>query len=67
MVGIGLIIIGIIILLETFGVISGIPAGIVWGGALIVIGIMIIVRRSIRREQRMRWMAARREKKQENS
>ena len=56
MFGIGLIIIGIIVLLETFGVLTGNVAGIVWGVALIAIGIAMFVRRAHRRERRMRWM-----------
>lgn len=67
MFGIGLIIVGIIVLLETFSVISGFPAGIVWGVALIGIGIMSMARRSMGAKRRARWMADRRERKQENS
>ena len=66
MFGVGLIIVGIIILLETFGIISGVPAGIVWGVALIALGIMILVRRSVRHQRRMKWIVERREKKQGN-
>lgn len=56
MFGIGFIIIGIIVLLQTAGFLTGISGGVVWGVAFILIGIMMIARRSMRRERRRKWM-----------
>jgi membrane-bound ClpP family serine protease len=63
MFGIILIIVGIIILLDTFGVLAGIPSGVVWGTALIILGIIVLVRREARRRRRARWIEAHKERR----
>jgi hypothetical protein len=62
MFGIGFIIIGILVLLQTFGVFGAISPGIIWGIAFIVIGLMMASRRSMRRNRRQEWMAKRHDK-----
>ena len=61
MFGIGLIIIGVVILLQVAGLLPA--SGIVWGIVLILIGVMMVIRRSIRRNRRRQWMMEHREKK----
>jgi membrane-bound ClpP family serine protease len=63
MLGFILIIIGIIVVLQTTGVIVGVPAGLVFGIALIVIGIVAVTRRSIWRERHAQWMAKKQQDK----
>ncbi len=63
MFGLILVIVGIIILLDTFGILAGVPSGVVWGTAFVVFGIIIMVRRHLRRTRRMRWMEAHRERR----
>lgn len=65
MLGIILIIIGGLMLLSAFGVIGPILGnGTVLGVVLILLGIMMLVRRSMRRGRRAEWIARRREIRQ---
>jgi len=50
------IIVGIIILLEVTGVISASASGLVWGIAFIAIGVMMMIRRTMRQGRREEWM-----------
>lgn len=61
MIGIAFIVIGIIVLLETLGILTGVSAGFVWGAAFIIIGIAMVMRRNTRRKRRMEWIAKHKE------
>jgi hypothetical protein len=67
MFGIIFIVIGIIILLQAYGVFGALSSGIIWGVAFIIIGITLALRRSARRNRRAEWLAEHRRKRHEGA
>lgn len=65
MFGIGLILVGILILLRSYGFLRSVSDPAFWGVAFILIGILIMACHAMRRQRRREWIAQNRAAKKE--